>query len=169
MYLEGKKLSKMEDVRDSWETWMSGRQSGNFYKALGGVGDSSKSFGGGYNSSRSGSASGNSFSGGVGGVGTCFNCGGRGHRASECRMRERGTRVVSNLGTERPVTCFSCGKSGHRSVDCPSKRVGSNVKKEGPVGKISKIIMGAKKGNVAWGDVNGIRSRVLIDSGAEVA
>ncbi len=95
MYLEGKKLSKMEDVRDSWETWMSGRQRGNFYKALGGVGDSSKSFGGGYNSSRSGSASGNSFSGGVGGVGTCFNCGGRGHRASECRMREGGTRVHS--------------------------------------------------------------------------
>ncbi len=53
-------------------------------------------------------------------------------------------------------------------MDCPSKKVGSNVKKDGPVGKISKIIMGAKKGNVAWGDVNGIRSRVLIDSGAEV-
>ena len=36
------------------------------------------------------------------------------------------------------------------------------------MGKVSKIVVGVQKGNVAWGSVNGIRSKVLIDSGAEV-
>ncbi len=35
VFLEGKKLSKLEDVRDAWETWMSRRMKGNFYKVLG--------------------------------------------------------------------------------------------------------------------------------------
>ncbi len=59
-----------------------------------------------------------------------------------------------------------CGKPGHRSPDCPGRKVGK--KKEGTVGKVSKIVMGAKKGNVVKGIVNGIECTVLIDSGAEV-
>lgn len=157
VYLEGRKLTKFEDVRDAWETWMSGRMNGNFYKTLGSVSESeSRSFSGfrgGYGES-SGSR--------VGGVVTCFTCGEKGHRSHECRKGSSGAGYQP-----RPVTCFSCGKAGHRSIECPGKKVGAPVKKE-PTGKVSKIIVGSERGNVVRWLVNGVSCKVLIDSGAEV-
>ena len=43
------------------------------------------------------------------------------------------------------------------------------MKKEPVFGRVAKIVVGAKKkGNVAWDLVNGVRGRILVDSGAEV-
>ncbi len=68
----------------------------------------------------------------------------------------------------RVITCFSCGKPGHRSTECPSKKVGTSLKKEGTGGKVATVIVGDKKDNIAWGLVNGVKCRVLVDSGASV-
>ncbi len=163
-FLEGKKLSKLEDIRDAWETWMSGRMKGNFYKVLGSSIDSgSKSFrDSGVRSQGSVSSDRGSF------MPNCFNCGERGHRAFECRKGKSGGSSVNSRATGGVVTCFTCNKQGHRSPDCPSKRVGSTVKKESNGGRVLKIIVGAKRGNMAKGVVNGKECSVLIDSGAEI-
>ena len=86
----------------------------------------------------------------------------------ECSKQSGGARQSVGGSSVRPITCFSCGKSGHRSVECPNKMVGGPVKKEVVTKKVSKIAVGGKNNNIAWGLVNGVRSRILIDSGAEV-
>ncbi len=121
VFLEGKKLSKLEDIRDAWETWMSGRMKGNIYKVLGSSTESSV---------RNFRESGLRSQVGPGAervslVPVCFSCGEKGHKAPDCRKKLGGLNGVS-----RPATCFTCGKQGHRSPDCPSKKVGTSVKKE---------------------------------------
>ena len=67
VYLEGKKVQKMEDLREAWETWLSGRQRGNFYKTL-----MSSKMGEGDGAFRGGQGEGSANRGGVGGIVTCF-------------------------------------------------------------------------------------------------
>ncbi len=163
VYLEGKELKKMEDLREAWETWLSGRQRGNFFKpwTSSGMGDRERSYRNGQSSSGYVNRS------GYGGVVTCFVCGEKGHISVECRKNVNAKQGGGGAGV-RPITCFSCGKAGHRSVECPNTKVGVPVKKEGRVGKVSKIVVGGKKGNVACGLVNGVECKILVDSGAEV-
>ncbi len=98
---------------------------------------------------------------------TCFTCGEKGHHSTECKKSKWNGSVNGGSGV-RPITCFNCGKQGHRSVDCPNKRVGGPVKKEGTGGKVAKLVVEGEKDNVTRGLVNGVRSKVLIDSGASV-
>ncbi len=99
---------------------------------------------------------------------TCFTCGEKGHRSTECKKSKWNGSVNGGSGV-RAITCFNCGKQGHRSVDCPNKRVGGPVKKEGTGGKVAKLVVEGEKDNVAWGLVNGVKSKVvLIDSGAKL-
>ncbi len=143
---------------------MAGRLKGNFYKPIGSLGG------------RSGSefrrtSNGDDFSTksreGFGPI-TCFNCGEKGHRSVECK-KPSGSSRTGYSSEFRPLTCFSCGKAGHKSTECPNGKVGSAVKKETGVRKVSKIVVGEKrKGNIVWGKVNGTECKVLIDSGAEV-
>ncbi len=159
-YLETRKLKTMEDVRDSWEVWLSGRMKGNFFRPLvsAGVGGPSRGFVGGASGSVN---SERDYQGGV----TCFACGERGHRAVDCRRKEG--RTAGGGAGSRPITCFACGKQGHRSTECDSRKVGASVKKE-TVGKVAKIVVGGKRENVVWGTVNDVGCKILIDSGAEV-
>ncbi len=164
VFLEGKKMSTMKELRDAWETWMAGRLKGNFYKPIGSLGG------------RSGSefrrtSNGDDFSTksreGFGPI-TCFNCGEKGYRSVECKKPSGSSRTGYSSGF-RPLTCFSCGKEGHKSTECPNGKVGSAVKKETGVRKVSKIVVGEKrKVNIVWGKVNGTECKVLVDSGAEV-
>ncbi len=87
--------------------WLSGR----FYKPLG-AGEStfqkgSGSYGGsGYRSSFSDSKEMYGGEKNVSGSVKCFNCGGTGHRSSECRKpSESGSRPGLGGYTPRPVTC----------------------------------------------------------------
>ncbi len=166
VFLENRKITRMEELREAWEHWMAGRQKGNFYKAWisSGMGESSR----GYHGSGS---SGAYDRGHLNSYVTCFNCGEKGHRSTECKTAKSngGNRTSEGGPSVRPITCFNCGKSGHRSVDCPNRKVGGVVKKEPVFGRVAKIVVGAKKkGNVAWNLVNGVRGRILVDSGAEV-
>ncbi len=155
VYLETKKIETVEDLRDAWETWMSGRQKGNFFKPW------TSSFG---SEGRSRLWQSESH---VNKDITCFSCGEKGHRSTDCK-KSRWSGSVNGGSGARPTTCFNCGEQGHRSVDCTNKRVGGPVKKEGTGGKVAKLVVEGEKDNVAWGIVNGTKSKVLIDTGASV-
>ncbi len=100
---------------------------------------------------------------------TCFNCGEKGHRASDCK---KSSVIPGGSGfVPRVVTCYNCGKVGHRSPECTVRKGVVSVKKEGVPIKMSVLRNGSKSGmsgNVAIGLVNVIRTEVLIDSGAEL-
>ncbi len=74
VYLEGKEIGSAEDLRNAWETWMSGRQRGNFYKPR--MGD----WGGDRPAMKIERREGAGFN-----VVTCFSCGAKGHRAADCQ------------------------------------------------------------------------------------
>ncbi len=155
---------------------MGGRQKGNYFKPLG----SSFAEGGrSYKGREHSFGRDNGFGSGgdrdqVGGEGvsdflTCYNCGEKGHRSSECKkgsVRPGGSGFVP-----RQVTCYNCGKVGHKSPECTVRKGVGPVKKEATPSKMSVLINESKSGkpvNVAFGLVNGIRTEVLIDSGAEL-
>ena len=154
VYLEGREIQSAEGLRDAWETWMSGRQKGNFYKPWMGdfVGERS-----GFRIDRREGVTNREV--------TCFSCGIKGHRAVDCRKGKSPESSSRAVGF-RSVTCYSCGKPGHRSTECTNKKVGAPVKKEGD--RVAKLVVEGKKDNIAWGLVNGVRCKVLVDSGASV-
>ncbi len=158
VYMETKPIKSLKELREMWETWVSGRQRGNFYKPwLGDAGPERRGFRGDVRDWY------------VSREITCFSCGGKGHRAGECRDGKGkagfGSRAEPRA-EPRAITCFSCGKPGHRSIECTSKKVGAPLKREG--GKVATEIVGDKKDNIAWGRVNGVECKVLVDSGANV-
>ncbi len=174
-FLEVRKIAEWGELRDALEDWMSGRQRGNFFRPLGSgpseavsrgyrgyrerestIGQESKSQGIGVRERVGGYVS----------VLTCYSCGEKGHRAGECKKEKSGSGYVA-----RVPTCYNCGKVGHKSPDCTAKRGTVTVKKETPPTKMS-MLRHAKSGmseNVAYGLVNGVKTTVLIDSGAELA
>ncbi len=154
VYLEGKEIGSAEDLRNAWETWMSGRQRGNFYKPR--MGD----WGGDRPAMKIERREGAGFN-----VVTCFSCGAKGHRAADCQ-KGRWFDTSRKPAEARSVTCYTCGKQGHRSPECPNMKIGAGVKKEG--GKVAKLMVEGRKDNVAWGSVNGVPCQVLVDSGASI-
>ncbi len=134
---------------------MSGRQKGNFYKPW--MGDFVGERGGFKTDRREGVANREV---------TCFSCGVKGHRAVDCR-KDKSPESSSRAVGFRSVTCYNCGKPGHRSTECTNKKVGAPVmKREGD--RVAKLVVEGKKDNIAWGLVNGVRCKVLVDSGASV-
>ncbi len=182
-FIDAKKIGKWGVLRESLEDWMSGRQPGNYFRSLGsGPVESSSSRGyRGYREKEStygqsgksqsfvgdrvGGNTRDRVGGNTGFVVTCYSCGEKGHRASECKKDKSGASYVA-----RVPTCYTCGKSGHKSPECTSKKGAVAVKKEPPT-KLS-VLRQAKSGvqlNVAVGSVSGVETAVLIDSGAELA
>ncbi len=173
-YLEMRKIGEWGELREALEDWMSKRQKGNFYRPLG-SGPSEVTRG--YRSTtdkeswygRGGRAQGGGLGDKVGGTyggGTCYSCGERGHRASECRKE----RQVGSSYIARVPTCYNCGKVGHKSPECTAKKNTVTVKKEPNPTKMSMLrrTESGQAENVAYGLVNGMRTKVLIDSGAEL-
>ncbi len=172
-FLEMRKIGEWEELREALEDWMSGRQKGNFYRPLGsGPSEVSRGYRGtvdketwyGRGVKAQGTGSGDKV-GSTYGVVTCYSCGEKGHRASECRRDKQGSSYIA-----RVPSCYNCGKVGHKSPECTAKKGTVAVKKEPNPTKMS-MIRQAKSGqaeNVAYGLVNGMRTKVLIDSGAEL-
>ncbi len=170
-FMESRKICEWGELRDSLEDWMSGREKGNFFRPLGcGPSENTRGYRAresyvgrenvrvGNDKERNGSAS---------GYLTCFSCGERGHRSTECKKEGKsgGSGYVY-----RPPTCYSCGKVGHRSTECTVRKGAASVKKEASPKKMSVLwnTKSCSAGNVAVGLVNGVRTKVLIDSGAEL-
>ncbi len=177
VFIDAKKVSQWGELRDSMEDWMSGRMPGNYFRSLGSEPASSggRGYKGGVSTLGSSvKAQGNVVGGNSGGVRSsfgggytvkCYNCGELGHRAFECRKEKAGS-----TSTARVPVCYTCGKSGHKSPECKSKGTVARVKTKPPT-KLS-VLRHSKlgvSGNVAVGEVNGVRTEVLIDSGAELA
>ncbi len=170
-FVENRKVSEWGELRDSLEDWMSGREKGNFFRPLGGGPSENtrgyrtrESYVGrenvrvGYDKEKGSSAS---------GYLTCFSCGERGHRSTECRKEGK---TGGSGYVYRPPTCYSCGKVGHKSTECTARRGAASVKREASPKKMS-VLWNAKSGsagNVAMGLVSGVKTKVLIDSGAEL-
>ncbi len=170
-FMETRKVSEWGELRDSLEDWMSGREKGNFFRPLGG-GPSDNTRGyraregyvgrenvrSGYDKDRSSSVS---------GYLTCFSCGERGHRSTECKKEGK---TGGSGYVYRPPTCYSCGKVGHKSTECTVRKGAASVKREASPKKMSVLwnTKSCSAGNVAVGLVNGVRTKVLIDSGAEL-
>ncbi len=171
-FMETRNIKDWVVLREALEDWMSGRQKGNFFKPLGsGPSESGRLYRGRESSyGRDSNVNGGSERekvGSVGGYLTCFNCGERGHRSSECKKERKlgGSGYVS-----KSPTCFNCGKIGHQSTECTARRGAAPVKKEATPSKMS-VLLNSKSGkseNVAYGLVNGIQTEVLIDSRAEL-
>ncbi len=170
-FMENRKVSEWGELRDSLEDWMSGREKGNFFRPLGG-GPSENTRG--YRTRESylgrenvrvgnDKEKGSSASGHL----TCFSCGERGHRSTECRKEGK---TGGSGYVYRPPTCYSCGKVGHRSTECTVRRGAAPVKKEASPKKMSVLwnTKSGSAGNVAFGLVSGVKTKVLIDSGAEL-
>ncbi len=170
-FMENRKVSEWGELRDSLEDWMSGREKGNFFRPLGG-GPSEYTRGYRGRDSYAGRENvrvGNDKekSSGASGHLTCFSCGERGHRSTECRKEGK---TGGSGYVYRPPTCYSCGKVGHRSTVCTVRRGAAPVKKEASPKKMS-VLWNTKlgsTGNIAYGLVSGVRTKVLIDSGAEL-
>ncbi len=179
MFIENRTIKNWGDYREALEDWMSGRQKGNYFKPLGSTyvesgrsyrgressygRDSGFSRDGGYDREKSGGERISSYV-------TCFNCGERGHRSTECK-KGSGSRPGGSGYYPRPVTCFNCGKVGHRSTECTMKKGVVPVKKEATPHKMSVLLTedkSGKSGNVVIGVMNGVRTEILIDSGAEL-
>ncbi len=177
MFLENRVVKNWGDYREALEDWMAGRQKGNYFKPLGSsFVESNRGFKSGYgrdfgsvSGERSNSSGERESSGGVASYVTCFNCGEKGHRASECKKSS--ARPGGSGYAPRVVTCYNCGKIGYRSPECTVKKGVVSVKKEGVPRKMSVLInesKSGKSGNVAMGLVNGTKTEVLIDFGAEL-
>ncbi len=169
-FLEMRKISEWGEMRDAVEDWMSGRQRGNFFRPLGGGYSESGRVFRGHSAGGDSSARGNGDrerTGSTSGVVTCFSCGERGHRSTECK---KGVKTGGSGYVPRPPTCYNCGKVGHRSTECTVRKTTVPIKKEVTPTKMSMLTSEktGKSGNVAFGDVNGVRTEVLIDSGAEL-
>ncbi len=152
---------------------MSGRQRGNFYKPLGsGPSEVNRGYRGtvdkeswyGRGGKAQGGGSGDKVGSSYGGI-TCYSCGEKGHRSSECRRERQGSSYIA-----RTPTCYNCGKVGHKSPECTARKGSVTVKKETTPTKMSMLrqAKSGQAGNVAYGLANGVRTEVLIDSGAEL-
>ena len=65
----------------------------------------------------------------------CWYCEKKGHRASDCRKKQRDTDSGKSKGSKKgdskgksnkekfKVKCYNCGKTGHMSKDCRSKEM----------------------------------------------
>ncbi len=186
MFMDGKKIKNWGDLRENLEDWMSGRQPGNYFKSIGSLSENSsrgyrasgnvygqgdKSRGnvvGGVVSSNVGARSnyGGSYSNSGGYTVKCFSCGELGHRSFECKKGKS----VSASEVRVPV-CYTCGKSGHKSPECTQKGKGTSAIKNEPPTKLSVLRRAGSgaQGNVVTGLVCGVKSEILIDSGAEMA
>lgn len=52
-------------------------------------------------------------------TGTCYNCGGEGHKAFLCP--KKGVNANDEFDTKKVAACYSCGEEGHKSFLCPKK------------------------------------------------
>jgi len=115
-FLEMRKISEWGELREALEDWMSGRQRGNFYKPLGsGPSEVNRGYRGtvdkeswyGRGGKAQGGGSRDKVGSSYGGI-TCYICGERGHRSSECRRERQGSSYIARLKRRLPQPRCPC-------------------------------------------------------------
>ena len=103
---------------------------------------------------------------------TCFKCGKIGHKAADCWKGSsggpKGGTVPSTGVGPKIIICHTCGVEGHKSPQCPRRGKGSNGAevKPKPVKRVcEKQSIGVKMD----GTVNGHKTLILLDSGADIS
>ncbi len=66
-----------------------------------------------------------------------------------------------NAAPRRPIRCYTCMQEGHISVYCPTRRT------ERTTTAVNFDITNRKKNNVIQGQINGVSTSILVDSGAD--
>ncbi len=112
-FMETRKVSEWGELRESLEDWMSGREKGNFFRPLGG-GPSENTRG--YrvresNFGRENVRGGNDREkvGSTSGYLTCYNCGERGHKSTECKKEVKAGGNWVGYGHQRATTVGRLG------------------------------------------------------------
>ncbi len=115
----------------------------------------------------------------------CYVCHKYGHRAFECRFRNRSVNesVPNNVSHVKPqgIVCCTCNTPGHKSPDCPNKnQSGQGNKGESRVDNKQIVVKrGSRTYNTSWiavqngashvdGMVNGFPCQIVPDTGAEI-
>ncbi len=165
-FLRGRVINSMRDLCVCVEEWMASRQEGNFYRPRvsgGGSGSSGISRGGFQRSSQERNSVSSRSSNGF--QFTCYKCNEKGHRSFECPKSGIGGRSSE----PRKIVCYHCQKEGHIAPECPDKKQQPN-KKPGIPRKVSQLRAGkGSSKNTVEGKVNGVKCKILIDSGADIA
>ena len=104
----------------------------------------------------------------------CFKCGKSGHKAVDCWQ-------ASGVGQHRPpggesagskINCFTCGVEGHKSPQCPKnirgEKGGAYGSQAGKAKPVMRVGIGRAGRHQVGGLVNGTKTQILLDSGAEI-
>ena len=105
----------------------------------------------------------------------CFKCGRSGHKAVDCWQASVSgqNRPSGSEGTGSKINCFTCGVEGHKSPQCPKnirgEKGGAYGGQEGKAKPVLRIGTGGRTDTPqVAGLVNGIKTQILLDSGAGI-
>ena len=103
---------------------------------------------------------------------TCYQCGKVGHKAADCWgggsaiPKSNGAPVASS---GQKIICHTCGVEGHKSPQCPRKGKGGSNGAEVKPKPVKRVCEKQSVGVKMEGTVNGHKTLVLLDSGADIS
>ena len=103
---------------------------------------------------------------------TCYQCGKVGHKAADCRRGGSGgpkTGGAPVAGAAPKIICHTCGVEGHKSPQCPRRGKGSGNGAEVKPKPVKRVCEKQSIGVKMEGTVNGHKTLVLLDSGADIS
>jgi Zinc knuckle len=78
--------------------------------------------------------------------GKCYNCGGEGHKANECKKPKKDGTKSRRQGSKKNLKCYNCGGPGHMAKDCWEKEENKDKRPKGWKSKTNKT---GKQGGAA--------------------
>ena len=103
---------------------------------------------------------------------SCYQCGKIGHKAADCwgsgsAVPKSGEAPVA--GNTHKIVCHTCGVEGHKSPQYPRRGKGSGSSAEVKPKPVKRVCEKQSIGVKMEGTVNGHKTLVLLDSGADIS